>query len=71
MGLREQKRLDPKFSVFFRAFNVNMDRLFSLSTEEEKPVSMMTEDFGHKVRLVAPIAGYQAARTSCQISETD
>lgn len=49
MGLREQKRLDPKFSVFFRAFNVNMDRLFSLSTEEEKPVSMMAKTSGTKL----------------------
>ena len=55
MGLSEQKRLDPKLSVFFRAFNVNVDRLFSLSTEEEEPVSMMTENFGHNVRLGASI----------------
>jgi len=61
MGLRKQKWLNPKLSVFFRVFNVNVDRLFSLSAEEEKPVSMVTKDLGHKVRLVAPIAGYQAA----------
>ncbi len=61
MGLRKQKRLNPKLSVFFRVFNVNVDGLFSLSTEEEKPVSMMAKNLGHKVKLVAPIAGYQAA----------
>ena len=55
MRLRKQKRLNPKLSVFFRAFNVNVDRLFSLSTEEEEPVSMMTENFGHNVRLGASI----------------
>jgi hypothetical protein len=47
MGLSEQKRLDPKLSVFFRAFNVNVDRLLSLSTEEKEPVSIVTENLGH------------------------
>jgi hypothetical protein len=55
MGLRKHKRLYPKLSVFFRAFNVNVDRLLSLSTEEKEPVSMMTENFGHNVRLGASI----------------
>ena len=53
MGLRKHKRLYPKLSVFFRAFNVNVDRLLSLSTEEKEPVSMVTEDFGHESKLSA------------------
>jgi len=48
MGLSEQERLYPKFSVFLRAFNVNMHRLLSFPTEEEKPVSEMAENFGHR-----------------------
>ena len=50
--LGQHERLNPKFSVFFRAFNVNMDGFLSLSAEEEKPVSMMAEDFGHERKLV-------------------
>ena len=48
MGLSEQERLYPKFSVFLRAFNVNMHRLLSFPAEEEKPVSVMAENFGHR-----------------------
>ena len=66
MGLREQKRLHPKFSVFFRAFNVNVDRLLSLSTEEKEPVSMMTEDFGHNIRLGASIRSASSSRANRQ-----
>lgn len=66
MRLREQKRLDPKFSVFFRAFNVNVDRLLSLSTEEKEPVSMMTEDFGHNIRLGASIRSPSSSRANQQ-----
>jgi hypothetical protein len=50
--LGKHERLKPEFSVFFRAFNVNMNRLFGLSAEEEKPVSMMAEDLGHGCKLV-------------------
>lgn len=52
MGLRKQKWLNPKLSVFFGAFNVNMDRLFGFPTEEEKTVSMVTKDLGHTGKLL-------------------
>jgi hypothetical protein len=47
----QQERLDPKLSVFLRAFNVNVDGLFSLPAKEEKPVSMMAKDFRHRLML--------------------
>jgi hypothetical protein len=50
--LGEHERLNPELSVFFRAFNVNVDGFFSLSAKEEKPVSMMAKNFGHRRRLV-------------------
>jgi hypothetical protein len=53
IGLGKHERLNPEFSVFLRAFNVNMDRLLGLSAEKEKPVSMMAEDLGHGCKLVA------------------
>jgi hypothetical protein len=61
MGLSKQKWLDPKLSVFFRAFNVNVDWLFSLSTEKKEPVSILTENLGHSIRLAASIRDDQAA----------
>ena len=76
MGLSEQKRLDPKLSVFFRAFNVNVDRLLGLSTEEKEPVSIVTENLGHSIRLAASIRDDQAAvqtgtaRRACRASSS-
>jgi hypothetical protein len=47
MRLGKQKGFNPKLSVFFRAFNVNMNRFLSLPAEEEKPVAMMAKDLRH------------------------
>lgn len=58
--LGKHERLNPEFSVFFRAFNVNMDGLLGLSAEEEKPVSMMAEDFGHGRKLVVTQASFKS-----------
>jgi len=60
--LGQQKRLDPKFSVFLRAFNVNVDGFFSFSAEEEKPVSMMAEDLGHGRKLVLAQGSFKNPR---------
>ncbi len=47
MRLGKQEGLNPELSVFFRAFNVNMNRFLSLSAEEEKPVAVMAKNFRH------------------------
>jgi hypothetical protein len=60
--LGKHERLNPEFSVFFRAFNVNMDWLFGLSAEEEKPVSMMAEDLGHGRKLVVARDSFKSHR---------
>ena len=51
MGFGKQHGFNPKLSVFFRAFNVNVNRFFSLPAEEEKPVAMMAKDFRHSANL--------------------
>jgi hypothetical protein len=60
--LGQHERLNPKFSVFLRAFNVNMDRFFRLSAKEEKPESMMAKDFGHRRRLVSAQSSFKNRR---------
>jgi hypothetical protein len=43
MRLGQQKRLNPELSVFFCAFNVNVNRLLSLPAKEEKPIAVMSK----------------------------
>jgi len=47
IGLGKQEGFNSKFSVFFCAFNVNMNRFLGLPAKEEKPVAVMSKDFRH------------------------
>jgi hypothetical protein len=47
MRFSKKHRIHPKFGILLRAFNMDMNRFFRLTTEKEKSVSMMAKYLRH------------------------